>query len=41
MQLPIVIRAAIADGAPLRAVATAAGLSVAGVGRIRDRAAKR
>ena len=32
------IRAAIADGAPLRAVAAAAGLSVAGVARIRDRA---
>lgn len=31
------IRAAITGGASLRAVATAAGLSVAGVARIRDR----
>ena len=32
------IRAAITGGAPLRAVAAASGLSVAGVARIRDRA---
>jgi len=32
------IRAAITGGASLRAVATAAGLSVAGVARIRDMA---
>lgn len=31
------IRAAITGGAPLRAVAAASGLSVAGVARIRDR----